>query len=279
MAQKVNAMITPVTAEDLADAFRAAWRELWNSELKSESLCVLLAQWALETGRGKKCFNYNLGNVKSVPGDGFDYTFFRCGETLAEKAAAKYLGDSRVSVVSRSGGLVNLIFEPEHPVCRFRAFSTLADGTRAYLSLLRGRFSSAWPAVLEGDPRQFAHLLKLARYYTADEASYARSLESLFQEFMSKTEPPSAIDLTTLAGVQEALSQLGYNVGKVDGIDGPKTRAAVRAFQAAQGIGVDGIVGPKTRERLAAAFASARRAPGPSATDSRSSGATAHVRP
>lgn len=50
--------------------------------------------------------------------------------------------------------------------------------------------------------------------------------------------------------LQEKLNTLGYNCGKVDKIFGPKTLAAVKAFQCANGLGVDGIVGPKTWAKL-----------------------------
>jgi peptidoglycan hydrolase-like protein with peptidoglycan-binding domain len=46
--------------------------------------------------------------------------------------------------------------------------------------------------------------------------------------------------------LQERLNALGYNCGKVDGIFGPKTLTAVKAFQKAKHLTVDGIVGPKT---------------------------------
>ena len=46
--------------------------------------------------------------------------------------------------------------------------------------------------------------------------------------------------------LQQALSRLGYSPGVIDGIFGPKTESAVRAFQSAKGLVVDGIVGPKT---------------------------------
>lgn len=46
--------------------------------------------------------------------------------------------------------------------------------------------------------------------------------------------------------VQDRLSQKVFGVGKIDGIYGPRTVAAVRAFQVSVGIEDDGIVGPET---------------------------------
>lgn len=62
-----------------------------------------------------------------------------------------------------------------------------------------------------------------------------------------------AYQLGTTRGVQGALLELGYDVGKVDGIQGPRTRAAVMAFQRTAGLEVDGVVGPLTRAALARA--------------------------
>ena len=53
-----------------------------------------------------------------------------------------------------------------------------------------------------------------------------------------------------VAAVQNHLITLGYNPGKVDGVYGPVTEAAVKAFQTAAVIEVDGIVGPVTRSAL-----------------------------
>lgn len=55
-----------------------------------------------------------------------------------------------------------------------------------------------------------------------------------------------------LTGVQYRLNHLGYGAGPVDGIMGPQTEKAVRAFQkeAVPPLRVDGIPGPKTQARL-----------------------------
>lgn len=64
------------------------------------------------------------------------------------------------------------------------------------------------------------------------------------------------INLEELEGVQQALSKLGFNPGKIDGMDGPNTQKAVRAFQAHAAIKVDGIVGNETRKALVSELAS-----------------------
>lgn len=46
--------------------------------------------------------------------------------------------------------------------------------------------------------------------------------------------------------LQSKLESLGYNVGPIDGIFGPKTEAAVKQFQKDHGLKIDGIVGQET---------------------------------
>ena len=68
-------------------------------------------------------------------------------------------------------------------------------------------------------------------------------------------EPDAGFDLGTVCGLQEALSRLGFDAGTADGIPGPKTKAALLAFQAERGLKADGIYGPLTRDALSVALA------------------------
>lgn len=49
---------------------------------------------------------------------------------------------------------------------------------------------------------------------------------------------------------QQRLAALGFYTGAVDGLFGPGTTRAVRAFQTAAGLTVDGILGPRTSQAL-----------------------------
>lgn len=51
-------------------------------------------------------------------------------------------------------------------------------------------------------------------------------------------------------GTQDALRRAGFDPGTSDGINGPRTTAAIKAFQQARGLVPDGIVGPKTTAAL-----------------------------
>jgi len=77
---------------------------------------------------------------------------------------------------------------------------------------------------------------------------------------------------SSVAEVQRLLAAAGFNPGKIDGIFGSKTLAAVKAFQRAHGLAVDGIVGPKTMAALRAA-ASRKTTSAPKTTATKSTAA------
>lgn len=62
-------------------------------------------------------------------------------------------------------------------------------------------------------------------------------------------EPAYAVTADTRE-VQTRLKKWGYYTGNVDGINGPKTIAAVKAFQKKYGLTQDGIVGPLTAAKM-----------------------------
>jgi hypothetical protein len=176
---------TPIAKEEIVVALWQAWEDYFHEIPKKESIWILSAQNALECGWGGKwmhCFNF--GNVKSREGDGFDYCYFACNEILKKATAERYQAASpQTAKITRyrSDGTAIIWFYPEHPGCRFRAFETLREGAIDHLSLIHKRFNRSWPAVLAGDPALYAHMLKLQRYYTADESAYTKTLVSVFR--------------------------------------------------------------------------------------------------
>lgn len=69
--------------------------------------------------------------------------------------------------------------------------------------------------------------------------------------FEHNSEKFGYLNLDDFDGVQKALSKLGFDPGAIDGVDGPNTQKAVRAFQAHASIGIDGTIGKQTRKALA----------------------------
>jgi len=50
--------------------------------------------------------------------------------------------------------------------------------------------------------------------------------------------------------LQQKLLELGYNIGTVDGVFGPKTEAAVLKYQTENSLDIDGVVGDQTWDKL-----------------------------
>ena len=53
-----------------------------------------------------------------------------------------------------------------------------------------------------------------------------------------------------IKAVQTELKEAKFDPGGVDGLYGPRTDQALRAFQSAKGLEPDGILGPKTLQAL-----------------------------
>lgn len=194
MGHFVKDEVKKISEGEATYALREAWFRVYGQYPTTNSLALLWAQWALETGRGKAIHNYNFGNLKRGKDDPTDWTMFRCSEILNGR---------------------EVFFDPPHPQTHFRAYPTAIDGALDYIKFLskKTRYAKAWEAVKKGDPAEFSHELKVAGYYTANEARYTAIVVKLTEEFKSKakillewrptvilTPPPNktAIDLANI---------------------------------------------------------------------------------
>jgi hypothetical protein len=166
-------------------ALGAAW-----PALSDEGARTLAAQFMAETGGGRYCFNWNLGNVKAGPNEPHMYLRNVWEVDTPDGASA---------AAARSGGLAHLatpeeiakhgwacplgkaivVFEPPHAACRFRAYASLDDGIRhwvAYHERVATRDATYLDSLNSGDTAAVAHALKRAHTYTAAESDYARLL-------------------------------------------------------------------------------------------------------
>lgn len=183
-------------------ALQRAWLKLFNDVPSPESLSVLVAHWALETGWGDSCWNWNLGNVKSRPGDGLDHTYYPCWEVLPKAAAFALAKNAGVRADGKPGpdvvvateqddGTAVVWFYPDHNMCRFRAFRSLDAGAEEYLKVLFHRFKRAWASVTTGDPSGFAAALKGMDYFTAPldgPKGYRTALVSVFNRVAAQVK-------------------------------------------------------------------------------------------
>jgi len=192
---KVEAVRTPCEPAALGRALFLASVRLLNKPLARPAINVTLAQWGLETGRGKACFNFGLGNVKATDKWQGDYCERYCNELLTEaqansaffRAGKREDGTPDVVFGATVGNLRIVNFYPPNPASRFRAFDSLEDGALDYLAILADRFASAWSYLEAGDADGFAHALHRARYFTADPKTYAAGLVSLAREYSHLT--------------------------------------------------------------------------------------------
>lgn len=96
----------------------------------------------------------------------------------------------------------------------------------------------------------------IERLYSVDLIDLREEMDK-FRSACSDDCPASPHDLSTVQGIQQALIDLGYDLGPAgaDGFWGKKSMAATARFQADHDLAIDGVVGPKTRAAIGAALA------------------------
>jgi hypothetical protein len=161
-----------------------AWTELTNNGART-----LAAQFMAETGGGKYCFNWNLGNVKASANEPNMYlrNVWECyDQTHADAAVAAAGGLARIPAteeINKHGWKcprVVVVFNPPHAACRFRAYASLEDGAQRWLShhkRIAARDPSFVTSLNAGDVDAVAKALKKAGYYTAAERDYALAMK------------------------------------------------------------------------------------------------------
>lgn len=200
MPERREAVRTAVEMRDYTRAMMHAWLVLERVIPSRETVGVLWAQYRIETG-GQSCWNWNIGNVKHVDGDGHDWIELRgvwegVSLTTARELVARGLAvmDHDPGHAKAVGpGRVSVIFQPPHPATRFRAYASLDEAMASHLTFLKRRYARAWVEVERGDPVAFAKRLKEGAdgkedtrddYYTASSESYARGMRPYFVAFL-----------------------------------------------------------------------------------------------
>lgn len=148
----VAAQRTPASMSDIRASLSRAVQAVTGRPASSRTVGVLAAQVSLETAGGSQMFNFNFGGIKGASPAG----------TTANYMTREVLGGQSV-----------------HLQQGFRAYGSLDEGARDYVSFLRSRFAQAFGSAAVGDVGGFAHALKQSGYYTAPEQEYAAGLRSV----------------------------------------------------------------------------------------------------
>ncbi|MFO0729132.1 MAG: glucosaminidase domain-containing protein [Myxococcota bacterium] len=150
---------TPMSGSEAADALSKAWTKRYGTPPSKETLSILTAQWALETGHGKSMCNYNFGGIKGTGPSGLSASY----------KTKEGWGASEISITDR-----------------FRAYNSAEEGASDYLALLDRRYGNALDAARNGDAAGFVHGLKARGYFTGNEEVYTRNVVALSQSALNR---------------------------------------------------------------------------------------------
>ena len=149
--------LTPLDSSGAMRSLASAWSELTGKRLGARGLAILIAHWALETGRGRRMMANNFGGLKG-----------------------EYLGAS-VELVTRERVGKRYLEAREN----FRGYPSTEQGAKDYILLLKRRYPRAFLAVRHGEVEDFVAALERGGYFTDDVGVYARAMRSLWFEYLS----------------------------------------------------------------------------------------------
>ena len=145
---------TPLSRDTFARAIQVA-----DPSLSKASAGILYGQYALETGQGSACWNWNIGNVKV--------------KRSQVEAGMAFVMVPHVWEIENG---VRKVYEPPDEQTWFRAYADLGEAMVGHLAFLQRRYAVAWSSVLAGDPRGFVAALKANKYFSGDPVAYANSV-------------------------------------------------------------------------------------------------------
>lgn len=167
---------TTITSLDFIEAIIIAWKTKFNEEISENSAYIICAKYSLETGFGKSCWNFNIGNIKKAINDSHQDGYFQLPGTW------EIINGKKV------------IFPPEHPASYFRHYNKLSDAMIDYLQFVSSKnYEEAFKALKTGDPAAYTKALKRAKYYTAPEEEYTKAVVSIFNDLKRKNLYPQAM--------------------------------------------------------------------------------------
>jgi hypothetical protein len=174
---QVDPVRTPLSDEALIAALEAAYVDCLGHEPKHETLAVLLAQIALETGHAASLICWNLGNYKRGPGP--DWCAFETFEYVPSATVGRGRGVGTGTKTSM--------------ICEFSAWPDLQSAAAFFVSALYGRWPEAWAGAVAGDPEAFSVGLHARGYYTAPVGLYAAGVRRWFAFYLALLGGDSAV--------------------------------------------------------------------------------------
>ena len=149
---KHDRVSTPVDKDDLVKILNESYLNI-NGDIPHENVVAgAWAQISLENAKGKKVWNYNLGNIGYFP-DKFDGPYY------------SHFGKST-----------------------FKSFPNFIKGAEAYWLFLQDRCPITIKNFRLRDPRAAASSLKRCNYYRSDEELYSRNLAALYEEGLRRAK-------------------------------------------------------------------------------------------
>lgn len=165
--------LTPLKLNEAIAAFAHAYETVTGEAPTCESLTIIVAQSALETGQWKSMHCYNYGNVKAGRFPRGRYTQFKCNEIIDGK---------------------EVWFSPPEWQCSFKAYESAADGAAELIRFLAvdttpyngkpNRYESAWDELEAGNLPDYVSELADAGYFTASRSLYLKGMQQLYAQFM-----------------------------------------------------------------------------------------------